>query len=102
MGLKLTAEPTFKSKVGIPLADGTKVDVAFTFKHRTKSQLHAFLEEKGTLSNVDAVLAMVEDWELDDPFNRENVERLLENYIGAVREIPVAYVAALYGASQGN
>jgi hypothetical protein len=103
MGLKIAADPTFDRKVGIPLKDGTRtLDVTFTFRHRTKDELDAFLKDKASMSNVDAVLAMVVGWEFDDEFNRENVERLLQMHIGAVQAIPTAYVAGLYGVRLGN
>jgi hypothetical protein len=37
--LKLVANPTFRAKVGIPVAGGPEVPVEFVFKHRTKTAL---------------------------------------------------------------
>jgi hypothetical protein len=80
--LTLVAAPTFKATVGIPVAGSEPVPVEFTFKHRTKSALDEFVKSRVDQSDVDSFMAMVEGWELTDPYNRESVELLLENYIG--------------------
>lgn len=93
--LKLVANPTFKAKVGIPVAGGKSVDVEFVFKHRTKSQLDEFIKTRAEKSDADSFLEMVEGWDLEDAFNKENVEQLLENYIGAAVSTYRAYIDEL-------
>lgn len=84
--LLLQAHPTFKAKVGIPIAGGAAVEVEFTFKHRTKTELQQFGERVVQQEGIfDAALLMdyVLGWDLADEFNTESVNLLLENYIGA-------------------
>ena len=81
--LTLNPAPTFKAKVGIPVAGGAAVDVEFTFRHRTKKQLEEFVKSRADQSDVDSFLAMVVGWELEDEFGPVAVELLLDNYIGA-------------------
>ena len=45
-------------------------------------------------------MAMVIGWELDDPFNAESVELLLQNYIGAAVATYRTYLSALVEASR--
>lgn len=81
--LKLVANPTFKAKVGIPVAGGDPVDVEMTFKHRTKADLEEFIKTRAGKDDIDSFMEMVTGWELDDPFSKENAETLLQNYAGA-------------------
>lgn len=120
--LKLAVNPTFQAKVGIPLASGEKTDVLMTFKHRTRTEYAemmasfsrkpgdsdaigddlAVAARAGLKRDVDAVMSMVTAWDLEDEFNRENVELLLENYFGAASAIYETYGQALQGSRRGN
>lgn len=98
--LQLTASPTFQAKVGIPVAGGETVEVAFTFKHRTKDDLLAWIDEQQ--DNVDAVMDCVTAWDLDDKLTRENVALLDQNYLGACGAIAKTYLEELRGARTKN
>ena len=100
--LTLKADPTFQSKVSIPVAGGDPVEVVFTFKHRTKSGLDEFIKSRAGVSDVDSFMDMVEGWELDDKFTKENVELLLENRIGTALATYRKYVDELVQAKLGN
>jgi hypothetical protein len=100
--LKLVANPTFIAKVGIPIAGADAADVVFTFTHRTKTQLDEFVRSRSEKADVDSVMEMTSGWDLEDPFTRENVETLLENYIGAAIAIFRVYVDQLVKAKLGN
>jgi Domain of unknown function (DUF1789). len=101
--LKLIANPTFKAKVPIPVAGGESVGVEMTFKHRTKSGLEEWLKApREDKSDTDIFLEMVEAWDLEDPFNRENVELLLENYMGSAVATHRTYIDQLIQAKLGN
>jgi hypothetical protein len=41
-------------------------------------------------------------WELDEPFNDENIQLLLDNYLGAARSIVSTYYTELAAAKKGN
>ena len=105
--LKLISEPTFKAKVPVPVAGADKpVMVEMTFKHKTRTD---FLKWRDTLPNegesrpdLDAVMDVLCGWELDDQFNRENVETLLENYLGAAFNILQTYTDQLLQAQLKN
>lgn len=90
--LKLVANPTFKGKVGIPVAGAAPVLVEFTFKHRTKTALEEFTKSRADQSDADSFMDMVEGWDLEDTFNKESVELLLENYIGSALAVYAGYI----------
>lgn len=100
--LKLVAAPTFKAKVGIPVAGGEPVEVLFTFKHRTKTALDAWIKDRTNKSDADAFMDMVEGWDLEDTFNAENVEVLLQNYIGTALATYRVYVDQLVQSKLKN
>lgn len=98
--LSLKANPTFKAKVGIPVAGGEAVEVEFTFKHRTRDDLNAWLKE--SKDDVTGILEMAEGWDLAEPFDKENVELLVQNYIGAPKALIEKYLDELYQAKLKN
>ena len=100
--LKLIAEPTFKAKVGIPVIGGEPVQVEMIFKHRTRSALTEWLTTREGKEEIDVFLDMVQGWDLEDPFNRDNALLLVENYHGAAYEALKTYVEQLKQAKLGN
>lgn len=98
----LVANPTFKAKVGIPVAGGEPVEVEFTFKHRTKTALEEFIATREKQGDVETFMEMVSGWGLADEFNKENVTVLLENYIGAALETFRVYLDQLVQARLKN
>lgn len=97
----LTLKPTFTANVPIPVPGEGVSEVQFTFKGRTRSQLSEFLEDKETLK-VDVVMLMASGWELEEPFDKERVEKLLDNYLGAFDAIQSTYLRELTEARLGN
>lgn len=100
--LKLTANPTFKAKVPVPIAGDAAVDVEMTFKHRTKAALDKWISSAEGRSDVASFMDMVEGWELEDEFNEANVVLLLENYIGVGVAVLRTYVEQLVQAKAKN
>lgn len=100
--LALNAAPTFQAKVGIPVAGGDPVPVVFTFRHRTRTQLDEFIKSRAEVQDIDTFMEMVVGWDLEDEFNRENVERLLENYIGTALATYRVYVDQLIRGREKN
>lgn len=102
MALKLSAEPTFKAPVNIPIAGEDPEPVVFTFKARKSSELSQFKDWVKGKANIDTVEACVIGWALTDEFTKANIERLLDNYPGAARAILDTYLSELYGYRLGN
>ena len=100
--LSLVAKPTFLSKVQIPVAGDKAVSVLFTFKGRTREAFKAFIESLTDREDVDVVLDIASGWDLEDAFNKENVELLTQNYLGAARAIIEAYLSELTAARTKN
>lgn len=100
--LVLTANPTFKAKVSIPVAGGPAVPVEFTFKHRSKDD---FQEWVGAIADKDDVVLIQEvasAWELDEPFDFDHITQMTQNYIGSARAVIETYIAQQTAAKLGN
>lgn len=100
--LTLKAAPTFRAKVGIPVAGGSPIPVELTFKHRTKTELDKFMSSRAGVSDLDSIMDIIEGWDLAEAFDREGVELLLENYAGSALAIYTAYVDELLQAKRKN
>jgi hypothetical protein len=100
--LQLTASPTFKANVLIPVPGKKPVPVEFSFKGRTKEQFKTFIESISDREDVDVILDIATGWELEDAFGKESVEILLQNYLGAARVIIEKYMSELTAARLGN
>ncbi|MBO9717525.1 MAG: hypothetical protein J7507_12135 [Pseudoxanthomonas sp.] len=100
--LKLNPNPTFKAKVPIPVPGSAPALVEFTFKHKTRSALVEWLEERKEDDEVGVFREIVASWDLDDEFNDENIRRLCDNYAGAGFAVLRVYLDELRGARQGN
>ncbi len=100
--LQLTPAPTFTARVGIPVPGGEAATVEFTFKWRSRTALSTWLAGGKDRSDVDAIMDMATGWDLDEPFNRENVAALVENYIGAPAMLVEFYYSELGKRKLGN
>jgi len=100
--LTLQPAPRFPFKVAIPVPGQDSALVEFTFKHRTKTALQDFVDNRPGTDELDTFLAMVEGWDLDAEFNRANAAELLENYIGAAACVYLAYLQESVKVKQGN
>lgn len=100
--LSLKANPTFPATVEIPIAGGESVKVRFTFKHRTKKELEEWIKTREGRSDLESFTSMVEGWDLEDAFTPENIEELLENYIGTALATYFVYIDELVKAKAKN
>lgn len=98
----LKAEPTFQAKVGFPVAGGEPIDVLLTFKHRTKDALDEFVKSRADKTDAESFMDMVAGWELDDEFSKDNVDLLLQNYIGVGLATFQKYIDELVKHRRGN
>ncbi|MED5615119.1 phage tail assembly chaperone [Janthinobacterium sp. P210005] len=98
----LTAVPTFKADVSIPVPGGKSVNVEFTFKHRGKGQFREFVEGLSDREDIDVIKDIASGWELEESFDAENIEKMAENYIGSTRAIIETYMRELSGARAKN
>lgn len=105
MQASIKANPTFTETISIPRPGGEPMKFKGVFKHRTKDQFIEMAKSaKDDLKgDVESVMDVLVDWQdMAEPFNRENVATLLQNYFSAADEIAMTYVRALGSARLGN
>ncbi|MBV2160247.1 phage tail assembly chaperone [Achromobacter denitrificans] len=99
----LNPKPTFKKKVPLPIPGDGFEDVEFTFKHRTRDEFKEFLDGlKDRVDDVELLMDIVSGWVLEDPFDAENVGRLVQGYPGSARAVLGTYIDELSKAREGN
>ncbi|MBX9849593.1 MAG: phage tail assembly chaperone [Rhodocyclaceae bacterium] len=100
--LKLTPNPTFQKDVDIHVPGESPCQVKFTFKHRTRAQLDAFIKSRPEKSDIESVMEMAEGWDLEDEFGKASLEKLIENYVGSPMAIYTTYIDELVKAKAKN
>ena len=119
---KIKQNPTFKAKVVIPVVGGDGVETEFEFKYLTRKELAAMYdkwsEEAQKLTFEDVTLAELTDqemklqvmqikdivcgWDIEDEFNDENIEGLVNISINIVKAITDVYQKAYVESKLGN
>jgi hypothetical protein len=100
--LRLVPDPTFRASAPVPVPGKGSADVEFEFRWRGQKDIDELLKSKKDHGNVELLMEILVGWELDDPFNRENVERFVDHYPAAAGAITHVYVKECYGAREGN
>jgi hypothetical protein len=100
--LVLTANPSFKAKVEIPVAGSKPAEVEFVFRHKSKDALKEWLEAMQDKEEADAIMEIASGWDLEDPFEKTAVEKLAQNYVGSIGAIIAKYISELTGKTLGN
>lgn len=119
---KIKQNPTFKAKVVIPVVGGDGVETEFEFKYLTRKELAAMYDkwsdEAKKLTFEDVTLAELTDqemdlqvmqikdivcgWDIEDEFNDENIEGLVNISINIVKAITDVYQKAYVESKLGN
>ena len=125
--IKLGTRPkNFKRTVKVQLLDGTEGSIECSYKYRTRTEFGAFIDsimeaagvkpkadedakfslkelmEKTKDSNADYILQVVDGWNLDEEFTRENVLQLCDELPGAASAIMETYRLATTEGRLGN
>lgn len=127
--VKLGARPkSFKRIIKFPMLEGGEGSIEVAYKYRTRREFGAFIDEimeaakmapttgddgepvfsmsaimeKTAGSNADYILRVAEGWNLDEPFNRDNVQQLADELPAAAAAIMESYRAAIVEGRLGN
>lgn len=98
----LTASPTFKKIIAIPIAGGRPFDIEFTFKHKTRDGFRDFVAGLAGRDDVPVILDIASGWDIDQPFDEANMEELVQNYLGSAKAVIEGYISELTSARLGN
>lgn len=98
----LVPSPTFKAMVAIQVPGGKAAEVEFVFKHRDRDNFKEFVDSLEGREDVDILLDIASGWELEDAFDEKNLQKLVDNYLGAGRAVLQAYISELTAARAKN
>ena len=123
--IKLGQRPaSFKKTITFPIHAGEQGVIECTFKYRTRTDFGAFVDaifndagqaipqgddfsmermmEATRDKNADYLLEALEAWDVDQPLNRANAQRLADELPGAIVAIMEGYRAASVEGRLGN
>ena len=103
--LSLKAAPTFRHRVLIPVTGGDPAEIVVEFRHRTRTDLRAYIDDlaKGEKADTDLVMDVVVNWVGPDAeFSAESVSLLCENFPLAALAIWQGYLDAYAEAKRKN
>lgn len=100
--LSLAAVATFTAIVAIPVPGGKTADVEFTFKWMKRDDFKEFMDGLKEADDVEALMDILAGWDLEEQFSKEQVEKLVQRYMGAARAILEKYIAEITGARAKN
>lgn len=89
---KLDPKPTFQATVQITLPGGESLPLPVIFRHKTKTQLQAWLRDtsQGDMEMALDVIESVPDKGADQPLTAF-LEQLFENYPAAALDVYLTY-----------
>lgn len=115
---------SFESDVDVTLPDGEKTTIRVTYKYRTRKELAAFMQsinldveniekyldmknavantEESLQEDADMLMGVIEGWNLDSEFNRENVLQFCDELPAAVMDIVTHYLFGVKKLRQKN
>jgi hypothetical protein len=125
LDLESTESLTYDHTVSIPTPDGKGLKVTFTFKYRDRiaiAALSASWRDRASArteptdesvpadevvrrmidSDVDAILDVASGWNIDAPFDRDNLRKLCIKYAGAAIAILNDYGVSMTQGRLGN
>ena len=103
----LKAKPTFQIDVKIPSIHGDG-KIKFEFKHMGAKALAEFFDglgkdPKDKRRDADILAELIIGWSgVDEPFSREGLDYLFDNYPGAVMQCYESYLTALRDGEAKN
>lgn len=99
----LTLPTAFVAPVELLRAGETEPEVVnLHFKYIAPDALKTRLEELGEMTQPASILSMADGWDLDEPFNEENVLKLCNAYYGAGGAALDGLLRGLRPAREGN
>lgn len=101
MKLTLAPLPDFKLPVKFVLPNGDEQRIVFTVKHRKASEIQELYQRENN-KDVDFIKEIACGWDLEDEFNDENVQLLVDYYPGSALALMGSYLGALAGQRVKN
>jgi len=106
---KITPNPTFTTDVELHVAGAEPGKIKVTFKYLNKDQLIAWQKDYGNKPPLEALQAIVTDWQgvylvdgADAVYSHEALNQLLVGYQTAAQDITNAFLREILGARRKN
>lgn len=100
--LTLATDPTFSATAQIPVPGAGTAPVKMTYKYRDREAFKEFIDVLKDAEDSEMILDIACGWDLDEAFDRANVEKLVAKFIGAPAAILSTYISEQTGARAKN
>lgn len=100
--LSLSTDPTFVATAQIPVPGAGTAPVKVTYKYRDRAAFKEFLDVLKDSEDAEVIMDIACGWDLDEAFDKANVEKLVAKYIGAPAAILSTYISEQTGARAKN
>lgn len=100
--LSFATAATFDLRVAIPVPGKRPVEVTFTAIGRNRDEFRDYLDQTAGMEDVDALMKTVSGWDLEDPFSRDEVEKMVLFYPASARAVIQRYIGEISGVRLGN
>ena len=97
MKVTLGKLPNFKLPVDYVMPNGEEARIVFTVKHRKTSEIQSMYDSNEPVSDHEMITALAVGWDLEEEFNKENIEELLDLFPGIALSLTGHYMRALAG-----
>lgn len=99
--LTLGRLPDFKMPVSFVLPNGDEAKIIFTVRHKSAEEIQE-LFARDDIRDGDFILELATAWDLEEEFNKENVDALIKLYPSAALGLSQTYMRALAGQRVKN
>lgn len=102
--LKLIPADSFDAPASIRVPGGEPVQVMVTWRHKGRAEVGAWFASAAGRDDADVLAEVILGWgpEIDQPYSRENLEKLLDAYPGSAVDLLAAYRDGLQGGRRKN
>lgn len=89
--------PDFKLPVKFVMPNGEEAEIVFTVKHKTALEIKAMYDSEQKTTDEDFIGQLVSGWDLEEEFNKENANILIDMFPAVAMELTRTYLGALAG-----
>lgn len=93
--------PDFDLPVDFVMVNGDESRIVFKARHKSAEEIQA-LYNREDVRDGDFILELASGWNIEDEFNKENVDELIKYYPSAAFALSQTYMRALAGQRVKN
>lgn len=102
MKLTLARLPDFKLPVKFTMPNGEEGSIVFTVRHMPANEFHDLYTSEAVVKDHEFIMNLATGWDLEEEFNAENAQLMVELFPGSAIALAGTYLQALAGQRVKN